>query len=160
MDNNASFQTTSFLLSKNISSQPAKITTVLFSSVIATGFPGNLLIVMAILKRQQLRTSCYTLILSISIADLGTALIAAPQRIIDNYIGCLSFSLHSSVSFFPVFLPRQPAVCTHEVRPKSTCTTFTSNLRYSVSRRNLRKYSNFFILKLQHFLPEKSSIVL
>ena len=67
--------------------QPAVITTVLFSFVIATGFPGNLLIVAAIIYRQQLRAPCYSLILSIGIADLGMALIAAPQRIIDNYIG-------------------------------------------------------------------------
>ena len=67
--------------------EPATITTVLFSFVIATGFPGNLLIVIAIIKRQQLRAPCYSLILSIAIADLGMALIAAPQRIIENYIG-------------------------------------------------------------------------
>ena len=61
--------------------------TVLFSFVIVTGFPGNVLIVSAIISRQQLRTPCYWLILSIAVADLGMALIAAPQRIIENYIG-------------------------------------------------------------------------
>lgn len=71
----------------NYSFEPATITTILFSFVIATGFPGNLLIVVAIIKRQQLRAPCYSLILSIAIADLGMALIAAPQRIIENYMG-------------------------------------------------------------------------
>ena len=88
MDNsNASVPKNTSLLSSNNTSQPATIATVLFSFVIATGFPGNLLIVTAIIKRQQLRTPCYSLILSIAIADLGMALIAAPQRIIENYIG-------------------------------------------------------------------------
>ena len=89
MDENASFHTNSSLLSNNTesTSQPATIATVLFSFVIATGFPGNLLIVTAIIKRQQLRTPCYSLILSIAVADLGMALIAAPQRIVENYIG-------------------------------------------------------------------------
>ena len=42
---------------------------------------------MAIFKRQQLRTPSYSLILSVTIADLGMALIAAPQGIIETYIG-------------------------------------------------------------------------
>lgn len=89
MDNstNASVPKNSSSVSSNSTSQPATIATVLFSFVIATGFPGNLLIVTAIIKRQHLRTPCYSLILSIAIADLGMALIAAPQRIIENYIG-------------------------------------------------------------------------
>ena len=73
--------------STNSEDQPAVLPTVLFSFVIATGFPGNLLIVIAIIGRQQLRAPCYSLILSIAVADLGMALIAAPQRIIENYIG-------------------------------------------------------------------------
>lgn len=73
--------------SSNDTYQPATITTVLFAFVIATGFPGNVLIVVAIIARQRLRTPCYSLVLSIAIADLGMALIAAPQRIIENYIG-------------------------------------------------------------------------
>ena len=87
MDKNASLRNNFTSLPNNSTSQPATIATVLFSSVIATGFPGNVLIVWAIINRQQLRTPCYWLILSIAIADLGMALIAAPQRIIENYIG-------------------------------------------------------------------------
>ena len=87
-DKNASLQNNSSIMSSNsTASQPATITTVLFSFIIATGFPGNFLIVTAIISRQQLRTPCYCLILSIAIADLGMALIAAPQRIMENYIG-------------------------------------------------------------------------
>lgn len=87
VDKNTSLYNSNSSFSPNDTYQPATITTVLFSFVIATGFPGNLLIVIAIIARQQLRAPCYSLILSIAIADLGMALIAAPQRIIENYIG-------------------------------------------------------------------------
>lgn len=87
LDKNATLPNNSSSSPTNSISQPATITTVLFSFVIATGFPGNLLVVSAIFNRQQLRTPCYSLILSIAIADLGIALFAAPQRIIENYIG-------------------------------------------------------------------------
>ncbi|KAL9971879.1 hypothetical protein ACROYT_G018100 [Oculina patagonica] len=87
VDKNASLYNSNSSFSSNDTYQPATIATVLFSFVIATGFPGNLLIVTAIIARQQLRAPCYSLILSIAIADLGMALIAAPQRIIENYIG-------------------------------------------------------------------------
>ncbi|KAJ7388846.1 Substance-K receptor [Desmophyllum pertusum] len=84
---NINYSSPAASFSTNNTYQPAVITTVLFSFVIATGFPGNLLIVCAIIARQQLRTPCYVLVLSIAIADLGMALIGAPQRIIENYIG-------------------------------------------------------------------------
>ena len=85
---NASLRNKSSSLETYINpSEPATMATVLFSFVIVTGFPGNVLIVSAIISRQQLRTPCYWLILSIAVADLGMALIAAPQRIIENYIG-------------------------------------------------------------------------
>ena len=86
MDTNVSFYKNHSSFSSNDTYQPATITTVLFTFVIATGFPGNLLIVAAIIARQQLRTPCYSLVLSIAIADLGMAVIAAPQRILENYI--------------------------------------------------------------------------
>ena len=86
-DQNTSLNKSNSSFSSYDTYQPAAITTVLFSFVIATGFPGNLLIVSAIIARQQLRAPCYSLILSIAVADLGMALIAAPQRIIENYIG-------------------------------------------------------------------------
>ena len=73
VDKNASLRNNFTSLPNNSTSQPATIATVLFSSVIATGFPGNVLIVWAIINRQQLRTPCYWLILSIAIADLGMA---------------------------------------------------------------------------------------
>ena len=72
---------------RNATADPTMITTVLFSIVIATGFPGNLLIVVAIIGRQKLRTPCYMLILSIAFADLGMTTVAAPQRIIEIYVG-------------------------------------------------------------------------
>ena len=87
MDTNVSLYKNHSSFPSNDTYQPATITTVLFAFVIATGFPGNVLIVAAIIARQQLRTPCYSLVLSIAIADLGMALIAAPQRIIENYIG-------------------------------------------------------------------------
>lgn len=87
VDKNTSLYNNNSSFSTNDTYQPAIITTVLFSFVIATGFPGNFLIVSAIIARQQLRAPCYSLILSIAVADLGMALIAAPQRIIENYIG-------------------------------------------------------------------------
>ena len=57
-----------------------------FSVILLTGFSGNLMVLGTILKWTKLRNSCGLFIANISFADLGVALVAAPQRIADCYI--------------------------------------------------------------------------
>lgn len=67
--------------------QPVTATTVLFSFMIIIGAPGNILLLLAIGRRQPSRAPYFYMLFSIALADLGMAMIAAPQRIIENYTG-------------------------------------------------------------------------
>lgn len=61
------------------------IATALYSFIFLSGFVGNSLIIVTILRWKVMRTPCNFLIMNIAIADLAVAIIAAPLRVLEIY---------------------------------------------------------------------------
>ena len=60
---------------------------VLFTTVITLGVVLNSLVILTVLRWPSMRTPCNYLIMNIAVADLLVALVAAPLRIIEIYVG-------------------------------------------------------------------------
>lgn len=63
------------------------LTTSLFTVIFVTGVMGSSFVISTVLRWDDMKTSCNYLIMTIAMADMGVAVLAAPIRIIDNYIG-------------------------------------------------------------------------
>lgn len=63
------------------------LTTSLFTIIFVTGVMGSSFVISTVLRWDEMKTSCNFLIMTIAMADLGVAVLAAPIRIIDHYIG-------------------------------------------------------------------------
>lgn len=61
--------------------------TSLFTIIFVTGATGSSFVISTVLRWDDMKTSCNYLIMTIAMADLGVAVVAAPLRIIDHYVG-------------------------------------------------------------------------
>lgn len=82
------------------------IVSVLFSVILVGGLTGNVLVIFIVLRWKDMKTPCNYLIMNIAIADLAVAVIAAPLRIIELYLGWPfgSFMCHFLVPLQDLFV--------------------------------------------------------
>ena len=91
-DNAISFPTNGTLTAKDAPPQGLShlyvlLTTLFFSLIISAGLFGNSLIVATLTRWREMRTPYNLLIANVCVSDLGVCVIAAPLRIIENYLG-------------------------------------------------------------------------
>ena len=63
------------------------LTSCLFTIIFVTGVTGNTFVISTVLRWNDMKTPCNYLIMTIAMADMGVAIVAAPLRIIERYVG-------------------------------------------------------------------------
>lgn len=99
----------------NVSASPAPpsidgayeiMVSAVFSVIIVGGLIGNALVIFTVIRWKDMQTPCNYLVMNIAIADFAVALIAAPLRILEVYLGWPfgSFMCHFLVPLQDLFV--------------------------------------------------------